>query len=264
MIFFFFFFFQAEDGIRDGTVTGVQTCALPISPPWLRPDYPRRRKFAPSKYVTTPVPWGPPSPHARPPSAAQTPAWPSRRHGPAVPPIRFHTKHAPDPDTSSILSERKPLPRADSSPRCGAPLPSGRRLPRRHSARLWVELSFSALPLRSRDHLPSLSARPPRNSRLRCASILRLHRSLAPTPGKRVSWRARSSRISGARRKGLSPAHNHLRHSGSTLLLFRPAIPSSVSAPRHAPGIPQSTTRNHPSVPGQDVGRGPPSQRAAA
>src|SRR5689334_23536095 len=30
---FFFFFFQAEDGIRDGTVTGVQTCALPISRP---------------------------------------------------------------------------------------------------------------------------------------------------------------------------------------------------------------------------------------
>src|SRR5215510_11214709 len=28
----FFFFFQAEDGIRDGHVTGVQTCALPIWP----------------------------------------------------------------------------------------------------------------------------------------------------------------------------------------------------------------------------------------
>src|SRR5439155_7118597 len=28
----FFFFFQAEDGIRDGHVTGVQTCALPIYP----------------------------------------------------------------------------------------------------------------------------------------------------------------------------------------------------------------------------------------
>src|SRR6266850_3484465 len=27
---FFFFFFQAEDGIRDYKVTGVQTCALPI------------------------------------------------------------------------------------------------------------------------------------------------------------------------------------------------------------------------------------------
>ena len=26
----FFFFFQAEDGIRDYKVTGVQTCALPI------------------------------------------------------------------------------------------------------------------------------------------------------------------------------------------------------------------------------------------
>src|SRR5690348_5479000 len=33
---FFFFFFQAEDGIRDGRVTGVQTCALPILlSPWI-------------------------------------------------------------------------------------------------------------------------------------------------------------------------------------------------------------------------------------
>src|SRR5690554_7575647 len=29
-LFIFFFFFQAEDGIRDADVTGVQTCALPI------------------------------------------------------------------------------------------------------------------------------------------------------------------------------------------------------------------------------------------
>ena len=28
--FIIFFFFQAEDGIRDWSVTGVQTCALPI------------------------------------------------------------------------------------------------------------------------------------------------------------------------------------------------------------------------------------------
>src|SRR5207245_3867591 len=35
----FFFFFQAEDGIRDATVTGVQTCALPIFP-----ARPRRRR----------------------------------------------------------------------------------------------------------------------------------------------------------------------------------------------------------------------------
>src|SRR5437879_8264559 len=31
MLSMFFFFFQAEDGIRDTSVTGVQTCALPIS-----------------------------------------------------------------------------------------------------------------------------------------------------------------------------------------------------------------------------------------
>src|SRR2546430_10655814 len=30
VVFICFFFFQAEDGIRDLTVTGVQTCALPI------------------------------------------------------------------------------------------------------------------------------------------------------------------------------------------------------------------------------------------
>src|SRR5207237_4416891 len=30
-VIFCFFFFQAEDGIRDSSVTGVQTCALPIS-----------------------------------------------------------------------------------------------------------------------------------------------------------------------------------------------------------------------------------------
>src|SRR5207247_8341605 len=34
---FRFFFFQAEDGIRDPLVTGVQTCALPISLPYSKP-----------------------------------------------------------------------------------------------------------------------------------------------------------------------------------------------------------------------------------
>src|SRR5437870_10405754 len=33
ILYLFLFFFQAEDGIRDGHVTGVQTCALPISAP---------------------------------------------------------------------------------------------------------------------------------------------------------------------------------------------------------------------------------------
>src|SRR5690625_6415744 len=35
-----FFFFQAEDGIRDGHVTGVQMCALPISPTYICPSAP--------------------------------------------------------------------------------------------------------------------------------------------------------------------------------------------------------------------------------
>src|SRR3989454_12028335 len=36
---FFFFFFQAEDGIRDYKVTGVQTCALPIYPSGIQDTY---------------------------------------------------------------------------------------------------------------------------------------------------------------------------------------------------------------------------------
>src|SRR5690349_23460469 len=40
----FFFFFQAEDGIRDLYVTGVQTCALPISSSNARPLRRSRRR----------------------------------------------------------------------------------------------------------------------------------------------------------------------------------------------------------------------------
>src|SRR2546430_13151329 len=39
-----FFFFQAEDGIRDLTVTGVQTCALPILNQRNLSTHPRRSK----------------------------------------------------------------------------------------------------------------------------------------------------------------------------------------------------------------------------
>src|SRR5256885_12893937 len=53
-----FFFFQAEDGIRDYKVTGVQTCALPISRQGRRAPAPGRRD-----------------------TAARCPAWPS---GPRV------------------------------------------------------------------------------------------------------------------------------------------------------------------------------------
>src|SRR6266852_8884159 len=41
----FFFFFQAEDGIRNATVTGVQTCALPIY-------WPKRLGEAPKNMIS--------------------------------------------------------------------------------------------------------------------------------------------------------------------------------------------------------------------
>src|SRR5260370_41200253 len=51
---FCFFFFQAEDGIRDSSVTGVQTCALPIyeEPANLR-DAQQRRAHTRSGLMTS-------------------------------------------------------------------------------------------------------------------------------------------------------------------------------------------------------------------
>src|SRR6267143_3362243 len=45
MLMLFFFFFRAEDGIRGGTVTGVQTCALPISPAHEPPSTARQARL---------------------------------------------------------------------------------------------------------------------------------------------------------------------------------------------------------------------------
>src|SRR5699024_5566935 len=76
--FLFVFFFQAEDGIRDRNVTGVQTCALPISSTTRSPisttisaDRPRR----PTRMLSLRArprshrfsPWSPPSPCTPPP-----------------------------------------------------------------------------------------------------------------------------------------------------------------------------------------------------
>src|SRR5256885_1851079 len=63
----FFFFFQAEDGIRDYKVTGVQTCALPIcasrvmSSPLKRmvPEVGSRNLVSRLKQVVLPAPLGP-------------------------------------------------------------------------------------------------------------------------------------------------------------------------------------------------------------
>src|SRR6266487_5681015 len=60
---FFFFFFQAEDGIRDGRVTGVQTCALPILTS-ARPS--AGRAAVPAKTTSSILP----------PRSGLTPCWP--------------------------------------------------------------------------------------------------------------------------------------------------------------------------------------------
>src|SRR5256885_3755129 len=77
----FFFFFQAEDGIRDYKVTGVQTCALPISPAPHRCD--RQGLHAP--------------PRAR---------WPARKRASSVLPDRATARNAPpDPAPAGSLAE---------------------------------------------------------------------------------------------------------------------------------------------------------------
>src|SRR5437879_12463374 len=64
-----FFFFQAEDGIRDTSVTGVQTCALPISPR----TSPCRRAPVAHGPDTGPIRWPGPTAAAGPGPPATTP-----------------------------------------------------------------------------------------------------------------------------------------------------------------------------------------------
>src|SRR5215208_8080496 len=66
---FLFFFFQAEDGIRDGHVTGVQTCALPIWAWSPRPARPARPPPPTALACSAPRP---PGPWSRSPGSAPT------------------------------------------------------------------------------------------------------------------------------------------------------------------------------------------------
>src|SRR6266498_4650471 len=89
MIMWWFFFFQAEDGIRDADVTGVQTCALPISRrrPRRRPGPRRGRAW-----------WPPARPTAR--RTRRTPR-PDRRR-----------RIASAPPRPGSAAARRPRPRA--------------------------------------------------------------------------------------------------------------------------------------------------------
>src|SRR5437588_8224929 len=53
---FIFFFFQAEDGIRDHCVTGVQTCALPISSGNTRSSRPDDSSLTLRRQTVAPLP----------------------------------------------------------------------------------------------------------------------------------------------------------------------------------------------------------------
>src|SRR5690348_17898881 len=68
-----FFFFQAEDGIRDGRVTGVQTCALPICLPLLEGSTEHAHQPVRQELPTDPDQRGRPRPHRH------RPQQPSRR-----------------------------------------------------------------------------------------------------------------------------------------------------------------------------------------
>src|SRR3989442_9405139 len=58
LFFFFFFFFQAEDGIRDADVTGVQTCALPIlTQAGIAHGYLENQAFAPAVVQGRAITW---------------------------------------------------------------------------------------------------------------------------------------------------------------------------------------------------------------
>src|SRR5437667_8930716 len=54
--YFFVFFFQAEDGIRDRDVTGVQTCALPICATGLSVERPENCGGVIEQALATPGP----------------------------------------------------------------------------------------------------------------------------------------------------------------------------------------------------------------
>src|SRR5207244_4805756 len=89
----FFFFFQAEDGIRDDLVTGVQTCALPICREGCR-----RNTVAPAAFTASAV--------------FINCVSPSTEHGPAItcsffPPIRSEERRVGKECRSRLSSDPK-------------------------------------------------------------------------------------------------------------------------------------------------------------
>src|SRR6266702_1802139 len=94
-----FFFFQAEDGIRDGHVTGVQTCALPISRATsTSTTRTRRRKSAPS------------SSPANPSAASEPPKTSPRSSATSVPTKPSSSTEQSSPSTAAGPQPDSPIP----------------------------------------------------------------------------------------------------------------------------------------------------------
>src|SRR2546430_13998829 len=119
-----FFFFQAEDGIRDLTVTGVQTCALPISRVESRPGG-KSIPTAPAGQAHLPVS---PSATRRRRSAIHNGTRDPRRRRSAPPPAPVPTdQDAPSATRARLLGS--PNAAADARERSGHPVPATARFP---------------------------------------------------------------------------------------------------------------------------------------
>src|SRR5258708_30720850 len=126
MLEFYCFFFQAEDGIRDDLVTGVQTCALPI----YRLLHPRGRRFL-STIPSSPGPLGP-SAYSRIPSRAFPKTEIGNAHGSATlgsSPIFLHQNSQeglepggdPLPENDTSLTNDLEPGRSGATDRCSSP-----------------------------------------------------------------------------------------------------------------------------------------------
>src|SRR5205809_5178640 len=104
MYFISVFFFQAEDGIRDVAVTGVQTCALPIFP---RTSHPELRASIVAAEITELIPGAGPPPHRIPSFTVFLP-----RELPRGGPGHSRPGHLP----VSPISGRRPGPRLKARP----------------------------------------------------------------------------------------------------------------------------------------------------
>src|SRR5258708_29369326 len=121
-----FFFFQAEDGIRDDLVTGVQTCALPISsrtPPQPRPGSSPAQPGHAAARVPAAAAQATPYPAAADQSAPRVPgrrpAGPLSRSTTTTRPVPPRTPAPPAPQPATTDRRNRPLP----------PEPASRRTP---------------------------------------------------------------------------------------------------------------------------------------